>query len=76
MTPIFAGVDVTKEELFHIISTVHYNMGGCPTNQHGQVLRTSFTGTHSYSGEWKRDEVVHELYAAGEVAFVSICGAN
>ena len=35
---IFAGVDVTKEPI-PVLPTVHYNMGGIPTNYHGEVLR-------------------------------------
>jgi succinate dehydrogenase (ubiquinone) flavoprotein subunit len=72
---IFAGVDVTKEPI-PVLPTVHYNMGGVPTNHHGQVLRTSFTGKDNYTGEWKSDEVVKGLYAAGEVACASVHGAN
>ncbi|KAH9816730.1 FAD binding domain-containing protein [Melampsora americana] len=58
---IFAGVDVTKEP-------VHYNMGGIPTNYHGQVItQDSKTGA---------DKIVPGLYAAGEAACVSVHGAN
>ena len=35
--PVFAGVDVTKEPI-PVLPTVHYNMGGIPTNYHGEVL--------------------------------------
>ena len=68
---IFAGVDVTKEPI-PVLPTVHYNMGGVPTNHHGQVLKTKFTKT----GEWEEDVVVPGLYAAGEVACASVHGAN
>ena len=62
---IFADVDVTKEPI-PIIPTVHYNMGGIPTNFHGEVM-TSLDG----------DEVpVEGLMAAGEAACVSVHGAN
>lgn len=37
---IFAGVDVTKEPI-PVLPTVHYNMGGIPTNYHGEVLKIS-----------------------------------
>eukprot|EP01132_Coremiostelium_polycephalum_P003324 gene3323-4166_t len=62
---IFAGVDITKEPI-PIIPTVHYNMGGIPTNYKGQVV------TH----ENGQDKVVKGLYAAGEAACVSVHGAN
>lgn len=69
---IFAGVDVTKEPI-PVLPTVHYNMGGIPTNHYGQVLQTTVdpkTGAHV------KDEVVPGLYAAGEVACASVHGAN
>eukprot|EP00126_Sphaerothecum_destruens_P004171 Sdes_comp18038_c0_seq1m7364 len=62
---IFAGVDVTKEPI-PVLPTVHYNMGGIPTNYHGQVI--------DHRGG--RDVVVPGLYAAGECAAVSVHGAN
>ncbi|XP_071251973.1 succinate dehydrogenase [ubiquinone] flavoprotein subunit, mitochondrial-like [Salvelinus alpinus] len=62
---IFAGVDVTKEPI-PVLPTVHYNMGGIPTNYKGQVI------THP-DGE---DEVVPGLYACGEAACASVHGAN
>ncbi|MBW0494170.1 hypothetical protein O181_033885 [Austropuccinia psidii MF-1] len=64
---IFAGVDVTKEPI-PVLPTVHYNMGGIPTNYHGQVLtQDPITG---------QDKIVPGLYAAGEAACVSVHGAN
>jgi len=63
---IFAGVDVTREPI-PVLPTVHYNMGGVPTNYKGQVIK--------YSQE-KGDEVIPGLYAAGEVACASVHGAN
>jgi succinate dehydrogenase/fumarate reductase flavoprotein subunit len=63
---IFAGVDVTKEPI-PVIPTVHYNMGGIPTNHFGQVL----TATPE-----NPDTVVPGLYAAGEAACASVHGAN
>lgn len=62
---IFAGVDVTREPI-PVLPTVHYNMGGIPTNFKGQVL------THT-DGE---DVVVPGLYACGEAACASVHGAN
>ncbi|KAG0433756.1 hypothetical protein HPB47_019617 [Ixodes persulcatus] len=59
---IFAGVDVTREPI-PVLPTVHYNMGGIPTNYKGQVL------THG-------EKVVPGLYAAGEAASASVHGAN
>mmetsp|Transcript_35814 Transcript_35814/g.93745 ORF Transcript_35814/g.93745 Transcript_35814/m.93745 type:complete len:648 (-) Transcript_35814:69-2012(-) len=63
---IFAGVDVTKEPI-PVLPTVHYNMGGIPTNYTGQVLR--------HTGE-EGDVVVEGLYAAGEASCASVHGAN
>jgi succinate dehydrogenase / fumarate reductase, flavoprotein subunit len=63
---IFAGVDVTKEPI-PVIPTVHYNMGGIPTNYHGEVV-TLRNGNP--------DEVVPGLMALGEAACVSVHGAN
>jgi succinate dehydrogenase/fumarate reductase flavoprotein subunit len=48
---IFAGVDVTKEPI-PVLPTVHYNMGGAPTNYHGQVLQTKFDSSGNWI-EWK-----------------------
>lgn len=59
---IFAGVDVNKEPI-PVIPTVHYNMGGIPTNYHGEVL----------SGD---GGTVPGLMAVGEAACVSVHGAN
>src|SRR5512147_3267146 len=63
---IFANVDVTREPI-PIVPTVHYNMGGIPTNYHGEVLT-------------KRDgddnAIVPGLMALGEAACVSVHGAN
>ena len=63
---IFAGVDVTKEPI-PVLPTVHYNMGGIPTNYHGEVL----TQTHG-----NPDRVVPGLMAVGEAGCVSVHGAN
>ncbi|XP_067927835.1 succinate dehydrogenase [ubiquinone] flavoprotein subunit, mitochondrial-like [Watersipora subatra] len=63
---IFAGVDVTRDPI-PVLPTVHYNMGGVPTNYKGQVIK------HTEDGE---DQVVPGLYAAGEAACVSVHGAN
>jgi succinate dehydrogenase / fumarate reductase flavoprotein subunit len=63
---IFAGVDVTKEPI-PVLPTVHYNMGGIPTNFHGEVL-TKKNGDP--------DTIVPGLMAIGEAACVSVHGAN
>ena len=59
---IFADIDVTKEPI-PIIPTVHYNMGGIPTNYHGEVLSSS-------------SKKVNGLMSIGESACVSVHGAN
>ena len=63
---IFAGVDVSKEPI-PVIPTVHYNMGGIPTNYHGEVVTLK-------AGD--PDTVVPGLMAIGEAACVSVHGAN
>jgi len=68
---IFAGVDVTKEPI-PVLPTVHYNMGGIPTNYYGEVIKTNF----SEDGEFASDQVVPGLFAAGEAACASVHGAN
>ena len=61
----FAHVDSTKEPI-PVVPTCHYMMGGVPTNKHGQVLMTKHN----------KDSIVAGLYACGEVACVSVHGAN
>lgn len=68
---IFAGVDVTKEPI-PVLPTVHYNMGGIPTNYHGEVLMP----VHDKDGNWVEDKPVPGLFAAGEVGCASVHGAN
>jgi len=63
---IFAGVDVTKEPM-PIIPTVHYNMGGIPTNYKAEVVTLK---------DGNPDAVVPGLMAIGEAACVSVHGAN
>ena len=63
---IFAGVDLTRQPL-PVTPTVHYNMGGIPTNFHGEVV-------HLKDGN--PDAVVPGLFAVGEAACVSVHGAN
>ncbi|CAA0828922.1 Succinate dehydrogenase [Striga hermonthica] len=63
---IFAGVDVTKEPI-PVLPTVHYNMGGIPTNHYGEVV--------TIKGH-DPDAVVPGLFAAGEAACASVHGAN
>lgn len=62
---IFAGVDVNQEPI-PVLPTVHYNMGGIPTNYRGQVL----------TNEGGQDKIVPGLYACGESASASVHGAN
>merc|ERR1711871_1086417 len=68
---IFAGVDVTKEPI-PVLPTVHYNMGGIPTNHYGEVVcpRKNADGTVD------EDHVIPGLFAAGEAAAASVHGAN
>ncbi len=63
---IFAGVDLTRQPI-PVLPTVHYNMGGIPTNHHGEVLRPT---------ESDPDATVPGLLAIGEAACVSVHGAN
>lgn len=64
---VFAGIDITKQPI-PVLPTVHYCMGGVPTNWKGQVLTVDRD-----SGE---EMTVEGLYAAGEVACVSVHGSN
>ena len=63
---IFCGVDVTKEPI-PVLPTVHYNMGGVPTNYHGEVLSPTADDPN---------QTVQGLMAIGEAACVSVHGAN
>jgi len=63
---IFAGVDVNKEPI-PVLPTVHYNMGGIPTNFHGEVVTLGSSGDLT---------IVPGLMAVGEAACVSVHGAN
>ncbi len=62
----FANVDVTREAI-PVVPTIHYQMGGIPTNIHGQVV--------TQSGD-DNNAPVHGLYAVGECSCVSVHGAN
>jgi succinate dehydrogenase / fumarate reductase flavoprotein subunit len=64
---IFAGVDLTRQPL-PVVPTVHYNMGGIPTNYHGEVVTIGADGNP--------ETVVPGLFAVGEAACVSVHGAN
>jgi succinate dehydrogenase / fumarate reductase flavoprotein subunit len=63
---IFAGVDVTKQPI-PVIPTVHYNMGGIPTNFYSEVVTKAGKNP---------DQVVPGLMSVGEAACVSVHGAN
>jgi len=63
---IFAGVDVTKEPI-PVLPTCHYNMGGIPTNFHGEVVTKKGKNP---------DSIVPGLMAVGEAACVSVHGGN
>jgi len=62
----FANVDATKEPI-PVVPTIHYQMGGIPTNIHGQVVAPAADGSQ---------KIVNGLYAIGECACVSVHGAN
>ncbi|MFN3302226.1 MAG: succinate dehydrogenase flavoprotein subunit [Roseateles sp.] len=62
----FANVDITKEPI-PVVPTIHYQMGGIPTNIHGQVVVPK---------NGNPNEVVNGLYAVGECSCVSVHGAN
>ena len=63
---IFAGVDLRRQPI-PVLPTVHYNMGGIPTNYHGEVLTLK---------DGNPDTIVPGLLAVGEAACVSVHGAN
>ena len=62
----FANVDITREPI-PVVPTIHYQMGGIPTNIHGQVVTQNAAN---------QSEVVNGLYAVGECSCVSVHGAN
>ena len=62
----FANVDITKEPI-PVVPTIHYQMGGVPTNIHGQVVAPK---------DGNSNAVVNGLYAVGECSCVSVHGAN
>ena len=62
----FANVDITKDPI-PVVPTIHYQMGGIPTNIHGQVVTPDGQGNQ---------KVVNGLYAVGECSCVSVHGAN
>ena len=62
----FSGVDLTRQPI-PVVPTVHYNMGGIPTNYHGEVVTLK---------DGNPDSVVPGLFAIGEAACVSVHGAN
>ncbi|MFN7445261.1 MAG: FAD-binding protein, partial [Curvibacter sp.] len=62
----FANVDITKEPI-PVVPTIHYQMGGIPTNINGQVV-VQTANSHA--------EIVNGLYAVGECSCVSVHGAN
>lgn len=62
----FANVDITKEPI-PVVPTIHYQMGGIPTNIHGQVVAPKGGNAN---------EIINGLYAVGECACVSVHGAN
>jgi succinate dehydrogenase / fumarate reductase, flavoprotein subunit len=62
----FAGVDLTRQPV-PVVPTVHYSMGGIPTNYHGEVVTIRDGDT---------DAIVKGLFAVGEAACVSVHGAN
>ena len=62
----FANVDITKEPI-PVVPTIHYQMGGIPTNIHGQVV---------VPANGRYNDVVRGLYAVGECSCVSVHGAN
>eukprot|EP01121_Diplochlamys_sp_Union-15-3_P019955 TRINITY_DN763_c0_g1_i1.p1 TRINITY_DN763_c0_g1~~TRINITY_DN763_c0_g1_i1.p1 ORF type:complete len:642 (-),score=155.50 TRINITY_DN763_c0_g1_i1:80-2005(-) len=63
---IFSGVDVTKEPI-PVLPTVHYNMGGIPTNYLGEAVTST---------KENPDQIIPGLMSAGEAACVSVHGAN
>ncbi len=63
---VFAGVDVTKDPI-PVIPTVHYNMGGIPTNMHGEVVTKQ---------KGNAEAIVPGLMAIGEAGCISVHGAN
>ena len=70
----FANVDITREPI-PVVPTIHYQMGGIPTNIHGQVVVPQGEGTNQVVNQIA-NQVVSGLYAVGECSCVSVHGAN
>jgi len=62
----FANVDITREPI-PVVPTIHYQMGGVPTNVHGQVVAPK---------DGDPNAIIEGLYAVGECSCVSVHGAN
>lgn len=71
----FGNVDITKEPV-PVVPTIHYMMGGIPTNIHGQVTVPDLEAGVDEDGLYAKGKVVNGLYAIGECACVSVHGAN
>ena len=71
----FANVDITKEPV-PVVPTIHYMMGGIPTNIHGQVTVPDLEAGVDEEGLYAKGKVIKGLYAIGECACVSVHGAN
>lgn len=72
---LLAGVDVTRQPI-PVAPTVHYTMGGVPTDVHGHVIVPEMGDSSSASTSSTRQVPVRGLYAAGEAACASVHGAN
>ena len=85
----FANVDITKEPI-PVVPTIHYQMGGIPTNIHGQVVLPEGSETEAFTAHYDKDRDIYStnagdrnftkpvkgFYAIGECSCVSVHGAN
>ncbi|MDH0710645.1 FAD-binding protein [Acinetobacter johnsonii] len=85
----FANVDITKEPI-PVVPTIHYQMGGIPTNIHGQVVVPEGSETEAFAAHYDKDSDIYStnagdrnftkpvkgFYAIGECSCVSVHGAN
>lgn len=85
----FANVDITKEPI-PVVPTIHYQMGGIPTNIHGQVVVPEGSETEAFTAHYDKDSDIYStnagdrnftkpvkgFYAIGECSCVSVHGAN
>ena len=86
----FANVDICTKEPIPVVPTIHYQMGGIPTNIHGQVVVPEGSETEAFAAHYDKDSDIYStnagdrnftkpvkgFYAIGECSCVSVHGAK